>query len=355
MSKTQSIAAKPASATKAAPQPVHTFSRLRVLAWHGNVLLASQAYTLLSADMLDSVPQWRIVAPFRPTWWRNLTASARLSYRFFGDGFQALAALRSGHLIAAVPEGIISLAPGDTEFHLTHQFRCGRPPRSIVATSDGRLFWSGDRESAGRRQSCIYVSTDRGLTWEVAHVFPGGVSTIRGLVHDHWENCLWMLADEETPNCRVFRASLDFRVVEVAVSGSETRMATCLPTRDAIYFGSHDPEGSNHIFRLRRSGSLSKVANVDSPTMSACQVGTSLFFSTRSRPSKSHTGYAVKLHRSPDGDNWEEFLSWEKDFWPEAFQSGCAFFPEGNNSTDLLAVSTVAVSSFDLNTTLWRI
>jgi hypothetical protein len=249
MSTPQSIAAKPATATRSAPQPIQTFSRLRVLAWQGSVLLASQAYTLLSADMSDSVPQWRIVAPFRPAWWRNLTASVRLSYRFFDDGFHALVALPTGHLIASVPQGIISLAPRETEFHLTHEIRCGRPPRTIVATRDGKLFWSGHQEISGGIQSCIYVSPDRGWTWEVAYAFPRGVIAIRGLVHDDWDDCLWILADEESQNCRVFRASPDFRVVEVAISGGEARMAVCVPTRDAIYLGSHNPVGSNHVFR----------------------------------------------------------------------------------------------------------
>ena len=141
MSKTQSIAAQPATATRPAPQPVHTFSWLRVLTWGANVLLASQAYTLLSAEMSEPAPQWRIVALFRPAWWRNLTASARLSYRFCGDGFHALATLPTGHLIASVPEGIISIAPGETEFHLTHPIASRTAPRQIVATRDGQIFW----------------------------------------------------------------------------------------------------------------------------------------------------------------------------------------------------------------------
>jgi hypothetical protein len=354
MSKTESIAAKLASATRPAPQPVHTFSRLRVLAWQGNLLLASHAYTLLSADMSDSVPQWRIVAQYRPVWWRNLTASGRLTHRVFGDGFQALAALPSGHLIGSVPDGIISLAPGDTEFHVTHQLHGYRPPRSVIATREGQVFWNGHRECSGNRQSCIYVTPDQGLTWEIAHVFPKGVTDIRGLVHDGWDNCLWILAEEESQNCRVFRASLDFQAVEVAISGSEARMATCLPARDAIYFGSHDPAGSNHVFRLRRNGSLIKVATLETPSVSACQVGASLFFSTRHSPT-SRDGCSIRVYRSPDGEKWEQFLKWKKDFWPEAFQSGHAFLPGGNNSTDLLAVSTVAVCGLDLATTLWRI
>lgn len=355
MSKTESIAAKPATATRSAPQPFHTFSRLRVLAWDATVLLASEAYTLLSADMSEPVPQWRIVAPFRPVWWRNLTARARLTYRLFSDGFQTLVALPSGHLIASVPEGIISIAPGEMEFHVTHQIASRTAGRQIVATRDGQIFWSGHRENSGSGQSCVYVSPDSGLTWEVAHGFPAGVVGIRGLVYDDWANCFWILADEEGPNCRVFRASLDFRVVEVAISGSESRMAACVPTRDAVYFGSHHCAGSNYIFRLRRNGSVSKVASIAGPCVSACLVCTSMFFSTMPQPADSGGRGMIKIYRSPDGEAWEEFLGWNKDLWPERFLSGGAFFADGKNSTDLLAVSTVGASGLDLQTTLWRI
>lgn len=354
MSNTQSIAAKPATATRAAPQPLHTFSRLRVLAWHSHVLFASQAYTLLTADMLDPIPRWRIVSLYRPTWWRNLTASARMSYRLFGDGFHALAALPTGHLIASVPGGIISVAPGETEFHLTHQLSAERPPRALIATRNGHVFWAGHQENARRRDSCIYVSADLGFTWDVAHAFPSGVTGIRDLVHDDWDNCIWILTDEEGPNCRVLRASLDFRVVEVAISGSEARMGACVPTRDAVYFASNHPAGSNHIIRLRRNGSVIKIASIDGAAASACLVGNSIFLSTM--PNRNnHARPTVGIYRSPDGENWEQFLGWQKDFWHDIFQMGCAFFPLGTNTTDLLAVSTVAVSGHDLETTLWRI
>ena len=37
------------------------------------------------------------------------------------------------------------------------------------------------------------------------------------------------------------------------------------------------------------------------------------------------------------------------------FQYGIAFLPDGINTTDLLAVTTVAVKDFDLKTELWRV
>ena len=52
----------------------------------------------------------------------------------------------------------------------------------------------------------------------------------------------------------------------------------------------------------------------------------------------------------------EPLLAWQKDLWPMGlFQYGNAFFPDGNNSTRYLAVTTVAVESDDMITSLYAV
>jgi len=53
---------------------------------------------------------------------------------------------------------------------------------------------------------------------------------------------------------------------------------------------------------------------------------------------------------------WESLLSWRKDRWPmKFFQYGNAFLPDGINSTQYLAVSTVAVESDDMVTSIYSV
>lgn len=350
MSTTQSTAAQPAIATRQAPAPLLTLGRVRALAWQQATLFFSQAYTLLSVDM-SSPLNWRIVASYRPAWWRNVTASFRLSYRLFGDGFNSLLTLPSGHFIASVPGAIISLAPQDTEFGVSFDIPRGTCHTSIVATPDGILFFATYGGQSGSAETRVYTSVDRGLTWDTAHTFRASIRAIRQLVYDECQNCLWILTRGTKGEGVIFRAPLDFRFLNEVIT--DVRMGACLPTRDAIYLASEDPDESNHIFRLGRNGSLVKVAAIDGPGVSACPVGNSMFFSTTHN--HANEGQYVKIYRSSDGDSWEEYLHWKKDSWPDAFGNGRAFLAGGANLTDLLAVSTVGVSGADLLTTLWRI
>jgi hypothetical protein len=53
---------------------------------------------------------------------------------------------------------------------------------------------------------------------------------------------------------------------------------------------------------------------------------------------------------------WHLLLAWQKDHWPMAlFQYGNALMPDGNNTTPFLALTTVAVKSDDLVTSLYAV
>ena len=73
-------------------------------------------------------------------------------------------------------------------------------------------------------------------------------------------------------------------------------------------------------------------------------------------PSEINSERNVCVYGSSDGASFRRVLEWKKDRWPmRLFQYGNAFLPDGCNSTELLAVTTVAVEQHDCETTVWRI
>ena len=81
-----------------------------------------------------------------------------------------------------------------------------------------------------------------------------------------------------------------------------------------------------------------------------------MFFSTMVEPSEANPSLSVSLSGSRDGAEWQSLAGWRKDRWSmKFFQYGNAFLPDGENSTDLLAVSTIAVEGADLRTSMWRV
>ncbi len=333
---------------------------LRALAWSGDRLFASRHYQLLHATIQNASQRlnWQPVAIFRPNWKRKLSATNRLSSRVFRDGFHALAVLPSGGLVAAVPGAIVTVRPNETEFRQTYAITRGTRPLHITTVPSGIIYWGEYFDNASREEVHIYASRDDGATWSVAYTFPkGAIRHVHNIIHDPWADCLWVLTGDYGDECRILRAACDFSRVEVVLQGKQqARAVAAIPTKDALYFSSDTPLESNFIYRLDRQGFLSRLAPISSSSIYGCRVGNRVFFSTMVEPSDVNRDRAVRLYGADvsSDKNWQPLMAWPKDRWPMGlFQYGNAFLPDGNNTTNVLALSTIAVKSDDMVLSLY--
>jgi hypothetical protein len=339
---------------------VASFHGLRALAWHENLLYASRGYELLCAHIRPDAREirWQHVARYDAAPPRQVSSRSRLGSRLFRDGFHALTVLPSGYLVAAVPRAIVTLAPGEKRFRVSHQVLRGTRPLHIAPTPEGHVFWGEYFDNPGRDEVHIYGSTDRGLTWNVAHTFPkAAIRHVHNAVYDRWGKCFWVLTGDDGRECQILRASCDFKTVDVILCGSQqTRSAAIVPTADGLYFSSDTPSESNHVYRIDRRGNLATVADLPGSSIYGCRVGDAVFFSTMAEPSETNAEESVGLYGSSDGLRWQRLLLWKKDSWPmRLFQYGNAFLPDGHNATHLLAVSTVAVENDDCKLNLFAV
>jgi hypothetical protein len=336
------------------------FPGLRVLAWSGDELYASRGYELLRASIQDPLTNlaWQSVGSFRPGWRRRFSVMNRLTARLFRDGFHALTTHSSGSLIAAVPGAIITLRHNESEFLRTHTITRGTRPLHITTVPGGAAYWGEYFDNPTREEVHIYASTDAGTTWNVAYTFPkGAIRHVHNIVHDPWQNCLWMLTGDYGDECRILRTSCDFKSVDTVLQGNQQARAVALvPTEDGLYFSSDTPLEANYIYRLDRQGALSQLAPISSSSIYGCSVGDQIFFSTMVEPSEVNRDREVRIYNGNLSTGWQPMLSWPKDRWPMSlFQYGNAFLPDGSNTTKFLAVTTVAVEADDMVTSLYSI
>jgi hypothetical protein len=333
---------------------------LRALAWSGDILYASRGYDLLRARIQDaSRPlDWELVGSFRPAWIRMLSVRNRFTSRLFRDGFHALAVLPGGDLVAAVPGAIITKRSRESQFRSTHAIMRGTRPLHITSVPSGPVYWGEYFDNSARDEVHIYASIDSGSTWSPAYTFPkGAIRHVHNIVHDSWGNCLWILTGDYDDECRILRATCDLSNIEVVLQGNQqARAVAAIATEDGLYFSSDTPLETNHIYRLERNGVLTELAEVNSSSIYGCRVNDKMFFSTMIEPSKVNHDRSVRLYAADvhNSQKWDPVLSWEKDLWPMGlFQYGNAFLPDGNNKTQYLAVTTIAVESEDMVTSLY--
>jgi len=123
-----------------------------------------------------------------------------------------------------------------------------------------------------------------------------------------------------------------------------------------LYLSTDTPVEKNHVYRIDRAGKVEQVGGLASSSIFGCRVGEVMFFSTMIEPSAVNTVREVQIAGSRDGTNWQVLAGWKKDNLPKRyFQYGNAFLPDGENSTNYLAATTIAVKPDDLVTTLWKV
>jgi len=336
---------------------VAAYRGIRVLAWEGDILYACRGYRIVGLQV-GKGSEWRLVARFRPAWWRNLTSRSVLSNRLMRDGFHALAILDDLTMVGTVPGAVVTRPLDADEFHVTHHVQRGTRPLHITAVPSGRVFWGEYFDNRERAEVHIYVSIDRGRTWQIAYTFPAGnIRHVHNIVYDRWNDCLWILTGDEGTECKVLRASCDLRSVEVVLAGNQqARAVAAIPTQNGLYFSTDTPFEKNHVYRLDRGGNVEQVGDLASSSIYVCRAGEAMFFSTMIEPSLVNTSREVQIAGSRDGRNWQVLARWKKDSLPmRYFQYGNAFFPNGVNATRYLAATTIAVELDDLVTTLWEV
>ena len=346
-----------ASPQRIAVEKVASFQGLRVLAWDHETLYASRGYRLLASSAEAGLIDWRRIGQYNPPWWRRLTVLNSLSFRLVRDGFHALAVHPSGTLIAAVPGAIVTLHPGESEFKITHRVSRGTRPLHITATPDGTVLWGEYFDNPQRDEVHIYGSDDGGRTWNVAYTFPRrSIRHIHNILYDRWEDCLWIFTGDYGPECRILRTSMDFRTIAEVVTGNQQARAVAAVVAEAgLFFATDTPVEQNYIYFLSRTGRMRQLQMIPSSSIYCCQNQTGMFFSTMIEPSDFNASREVHLLGSSGGTEWNHVAKWRNDRWPlKLFQYGNAFLPDGDNNTNLLAGTTVAVNGADLETTVWR-
>ncbi len=334
-----------------------TYDGLRVLAWTGKILYASRGFSLLRARPELEGWEWETVAGYRPAPWRKMIEGSRPLSRLVRNGFHALCSTCCGHLIAAVPGAILTLHPAESEFRPSHRIIRGTRPLHFCVTPDDVVLWGEYFDNPHREPVHIYASSDHGESWHVAYTFPAGsIRHVHNIVYDQRRKCLWIATGDDGGECRILRASSSLDQVSPMLIGSQqTRAAALLPTPEGLFFSSDTPFEKNYVYCLDDADKVRTVVSLNSSSIFGCAVGSTLFFSTMVEPSKVNRELSARLYGG-HARSWRQLQGWEKDIWPAGlFQYGNVILPDGQNDTNLLAVTTIAVKDADLRTYMWRV
>ncbi|MBI2934333.1 MAG: hypothetical protein HYY29_02060, partial [Chloroflexi bacterium] len=253
----------------------------------------------------------------------RLLARCRLSQRALRLGIRSIKKLKSGTILAVANKKLFRLDDGG--FEPAYSFRRGFGPLRQGWCEDDRgncfisEYFLNNRRDAPVRLS---KSSDDGRTWAPVHSFPS-VRHIHLVQFDPYTGTIWVGTGDRNNESSI-SFSRDGGVTWTAIGAGDQifRAVSLIHTQDFVYWGTDAPTRQNHIYRYcRGAGTVERLAPVSGPVhySTVLKNGVKLFGSAAEGKSEGFSAaWDNKAHiwASVNGTDWEDLVSWQKDFWP---------------------------------------
>jgi hypothetical protein len=333
---------------------------MRPLYFHEGVLYCARFSDIYATTDYGANFTWvaRLDVPSRAL---RLARAWPLLQRVLRANVYRMRVLSGGHMVFTFRRGVYALAAGQARARRTFAVLRGSRPVSLAAAPGGPVVFGEYWDNAERAAVHVYGSHDAGQSWQALYTFAAGrIRHVHGITYDPWEDCFWMCTGDFGDERGLFRASRDFRDVQVVCRAGELNpFYSVYPGRDLLVMATDSPLSQNYIVAYdKRTGSLEKKQAIENSSFYHCAVRDRLFVSTNAEPSPvNDTRHSHVWAGSSTGDSWKRVLTFPVDGYaglprlpglpPGLFQFSRVFFPEGENPGDVLVCQAVGLKRYD--------
>jgi hypothetical protein len=354
-------------------RPFKVIPNLRPLLFHGNLLYCARFNQIFATDDWGDhlIPIAELDLSSRCLGWIR---SLPLAQRVLRATVYRMRVLADGTMVFVFRGGVYRLEPGKRRAERTFRVPRGIRPVSLATDPEGSVFFGEYWSNPNREPVHIYDSADGARTWRIIHTFPAGsVRHVHGIAHDPWDRCFWVSTGDQTGECRLFRASLDFaRMEEAAGNGQLTRFYSIHVGPTRLVMATDSPRFQNYtMVYCKATSRLEKRQAIENSSFYHCEVNGRIFISTNAEPSLVNDNCRSHVWMGDlSGDLWRRCLSFPIDFYTKLsripvspkglFQYPRVFFPDGPNDSGVLACQAIGLKGFDssmlcYDTTSWTI
>jgi len=302
----------------------------------------------------DEGRTWEFVAALPRPFTRRLAESSRLACRLLRHEVRSLAVRSDGACVAANRHWIYYCPPGATAMRPS-EIPVGdvplMPPMCMTVGLDDRIVWGEYGFYKHRRPVRVYVSTDAGQSFELAHVFePDTIYHVHNIVWDESLHRYWLLAGDLRHHPGIGLFSEDLADFEWVVKGRQQHRAVCaFDLGDRLVYGTDTETEPNAVMCLdKKTGQLERVFEVNGSCIYGCRFGGIYAISTTVEPSRVNRSQNAALWVSRDTEQWFKAYEAPKDRWNAKYlQFGSLVLPRGQSDREVVLFSGQALRGID--------
>ncbi|MBK8267703.1 MAG: hypothetical protein IPK83_05105 [Planctomycetes bacterium] len=315
------------------PTPIGAGRMLHVTR-EGAVYLARGYSIFRSADEGCS---WSEVCDMPQSIVRRAASASRMASRLLRHEVKAMNLLSDGTLVASNREWVYRSGPGETRMTRSKvdvDSQPLAPPMTMTVGPNDRILWGEyNSKTAHGLPVRLFVSDDRGATYQVARTFEGGgILHLHNLQHDARHRCYWVLAGDHNHEPGIGRLSEDLREFAWVAKGEQRfRAVQVFDVGDCLIYGMDTEREKNAVIRFeKKTGRFERGQELDGSCIYGCRFGGVFALTTSVEVSSVNLGREAGLWISRDGEKWTRAFSATKDRWhPVYFQFGSIVLPRG--------------------------
>lgn len=290
-------------------------------------LYIARRYEIYRSD--DWGTTWQLNCFVPKSGWKPLIAKSRLGARLLRYYIAAFQVLADGSRVAVARDGLYRAGP--EEIRMSRVFRITRGSRPVnLAVDDSRVLF-GEYGNLDACEVFLYVSEDRGKTFDVGYRFPkGDIRHVHNILVDPHHDGYWVLVGDFGRQPGIASLSKDTQTLEWLNRGSqEYRAAAALVEPDCLIYGTDSDRERNFIVRLdKQSGQSNELLELEGSSLYAATFGPVRAISTCVEPNPTCQSRECSLYASWDGADWKQVLVHRKDpYHSKYFQFGTIVLP----------------------------
>jgi hypothetical protein len=278
----------------------------------------------------------------------------RLLCRLLRYEIRAFSILSDGTKIASTRQGVYFSEPHSLLLRPTVLRQGGisaQPPMTITVDSNDRILWGEYWGNPKRRAVRLFVSEDKGRTYEPVYEFKSGeIRHVHNIFEDTYENCYWICAGDYGREVGIIRVSKNFDSFDWVIRGEQRyRAVNLFILKDSIIYATDTEEDYNGIYVLDKlSRRVEKICDIPGSSIYATKFGIWYAVSTSVEYFKKYKNDKATLWISRNGTDWQQVYEAQKDIWSKKyFQFGSIVLPQGRWKKDTIVFSGQALKGID--------
>ncbi len=285
---------------------------------------------------------------------RRLIEPSRLLCRLLRHEIRGFLTLPDGSKVAASRQWLHWGGPNDillSPARVSKSALAVKPPMTITSDSQGRILWGEYWSNADRREVRLFVSNDKGRSYEPFFEFKAGdVKHVHNIIEDLYDNCYWVFVGDHEKEPGIGRLSKDLKHFDWLVRGEQKyRAVTGFLFVDKIVYGTDTEKDFNGIYAVdKASGKTEKLCEMPGSCIYSTKFGNWYTVSTSVEYFEKYQNNLATLWVSQDALNWQQVYQVRKDIWSKKyFQFGSIVLPRGHYDSNRIVFSGQALKTID--------